>query len=59
MACEPDFNLCHIHIEQGFVQSELEESAYTLFPGGCGMLSMKTVRLNKSLHGGLQQASKQ
>ena len=58
MACELDLDLCHFDIEQAFVQSDLEENVYMRLPQGCGRLSGKVVRLNKSLYG-LKQASRQ
>ena len=51
MACELDLDLCHFDIEQTFVQSDLEEKVYMRLPQGCGRLSGKVVRLNKSLYG--------
>ena len=50
---------CHFDIEQAFVQSDLEKDVYTRLAQGCGRLSGKIVRLNKRLHGGLKQASRQ
>ena len=58
MACELDLDLCHFDIEQAFVQSDLEENVSMRLPQGCGSLSGKIVRLNKSLYG-LKQASRQ
>ena len=58
MACELDLDLCHFDIEQAFVQSDLEENIYMHLPQGCGRMSGKIVRLNKSLYG-LKQASRQ
>ena len=58
MACELYLELCHFDIEQAFVQSDLEENVYMRLPQGCGRMSGKIVRLNKSLYG-LRQASRQ
>ena len=58
LACELNLDLCHFDIEQAFVQSDLEEDVYMRLPQGCGRLSGKIVRLNKSLYG-LKQASRQ
>ena len=48
--------MCHFDVEQDFVQSKLDEDAILRLPRGCGHLSGKVVRLNKSLYG-LKQAS--
>ena len=58
LACELNLDLCHFDIEQAFVQSDLEEDVCMRLPQGCGRLSGKIVRLNKSLYG-LKQASRQ
>ena len=58
MACELDLDLCHFDIEQAFVQSDLEENVYMRLPQGCGRMSGKIVRPNKTLYG-LKQASRQ
>ena len=58
MACELDLDLCHFDIQQAFVQSDPEENVYMRLPQGCGRLSGKIVRLNKSLYG-WKQASRQ
>ena len=58
MACVLDLDLFHFDFEQAFVQSDLEENVYMRLPQGCGKMSGKTVRLNKSLYG-LKQASRQ
>ena len=50
MACELDLDLCHFDIEQAFVQSDLEENVSMRLPQGCGSLSGKIVRLNKSMY---------
>ena len=58
MACELDLDLRHFDIEQAFVQSDLKENVFMRLPQGCGRLSGKIVRPNKSLYG-LKQASRQ
>ena len=57
IACELDFDLCHFDAEQAFVQSSLEEDVFMRLPPGCGEMSGKIVRLNRSLYG-LKQASR-
>ena len=56
IACEYDLDLCPID-DQAFVQSYLEEDVFLRLPKGCGGLSGKIVRLDKSLYG-LKQASR-
>ena len=56
IACECDLDLCHFDVDQAFVQSDLED-VFLRLPKGCGDLSRKVVRLNKSLYG-LKQASR-
>ena len=34
MACELDLDLCHFHVEQAFVQSDLEEYMHMRLPQG-------------------------
>ena len=58
MACELDLDLRHFDIQQAFVRSEFEQNVYMRLPQGCGRLSGKVVRLNKSLYG-LKLASRQ
>ena len=41
---------CHFDVDQAFVQSDLEEDVFLRLPKGCGDLSGKVVRLNKSLY---------
>ena len=55
IACELDLDVCHFDVEQGFVQSKLDEDVFLCLPRGYGRLSGKIVRLNKSLYG-LKQA---
>ena len=57
IACKLDLDVCHFDVEQAFVQSELDEDGFLRLPRGCGRLSGKIVRLNKSLYG-LKQASR-
>ena len=57
IACELDLDVCHFDVEQAFVQSKLDEDVFMRLPRGCGRLSGKVVRLNKSLYG-LKQASR-
>ena len=55
LACEQNLEFCHFDIEQAFVQSNLEEEECMRLPKGCGRLSRKVVRLDRSLYG-LNQA---
>ena len=57
LACKFDWELLHLDIEQAFVQSELDHEVFMKLPQGCGSMSGKIVRLNKSLYG-LRQASR-
>ena len=57
IACELDLDVCHFDVGQAFVQSKLDEDVFLRLPKGCGSLSVKIVRLNKSLYG-LKQASR-
>ena len=57
IACERDLDLGHVDLDQAFVQSDLEEDVFLRLPKGCGNLSGKVVRLNKSLYG-LKQTSR-
>ena len=57
IACELGLDVCHFDLEQAFVQSKLDEDVFLRLPRGCGCLSGKIVRLNKSLDG-LKQASR-
>ena len=56
--CELNRDLSRFVIEQAFVQSNLDEVVHMRLPQGCGRLSGKMVRLNKSLYG-LKQESRQ
>ena len=57
IACEPDLDVCHFDVEQAFIQSKLGEDVCLRLPKGCGSLSSKIVRPNKSFYG-LKQASR-
>ena len=63
IACKLDLDVCHFDVEQAFVQSKLDddveqafvyskldEDVFLRLPKGCGSLSDKIVRLNKSLY---------
>ena len=50
--------MCHFDVDQAFVRADLKEDVFMRLPEGCGVLSGKIVKLNKSLHG-LKQASRQ
>ena len=52
-----NLELLHRDIEQAFDQSELDHEVFMKSPPGCGSMSGKVVRLNKSLYG-LKQASR-
>ena len=56
LACKYDLELLHWDIEQAFIQSKLDHEVFMKLPPGCGSMSGKVVRLNKSLYG-LKQAS--
>ena len=56
IACELDLDVYHFDVKQAFVQSKPDEDVFLRLPRGCGRLSGKKVRLNKSLYG-LKQAS--
>ena len=51
IACQCDLDLCYFDVDQAFVQSDLEKDIFLRLPKGCGDLSGKVVRLNKSLYG--------
>ena len=57
LVCKYNLELLHRDIEQAFVQSELDHEVFMKLPPGCGSMSGKVVRLNKSLYG-LKQASR-
>ena len=50
-------DICHFDAEQAFVESNLDENVFLQLPRGCGEMSGKVVRLNRSLYG-LKQASR-
>ncbi|CAB1107819.1 unnamed protein product [Ectocarpus sp. CCAP 1310/34] len=50
LACKYNLELLHWDIEQAFVQSELDYEVFMKLPPGCGSMSGKVVRLNKSLY---------
>ena len=49
--------MCHFDVDQAFVRADLKEDVFMRLPEGCGALSGKIVKLNKSLYG-LRQASR-
>ena len=51
-----DHSLRHLDIAQAFIQADLSEEIYMKLPPGCGELSGKIMRLNKTLYG-LKQAA--
>ena len=51
IACELDLDVCHFYVEQVFVQSKLDEDVFLRLTRGCGRLSGKILRLNKSVYG--------
>ena len=57
IACELQLDLCHFDVQQAFVQAEPKDVVLMRMPKGCGALSGKVVRLNRSLYG-LKQASR-
>ena len=57
IVCELHVHLCHFDVQQAFVQAELKEVVLMRMPRGCGALSGKVVRLNRSIYG-LKQASR-
>ena len=56
IAYELGLDLCHFNAKQVFVQSKLDEDVYLRMPQACGALSVKVVKLGRSLYG-LKQAS--
>ena len=46
-----DLDLRHFDVEQAFVQSDLDAEIYLRFTPGCGLMTGKVVRLNKSVYG--------
>ena len=52
------WDLSHFDIEQAFIQSDLDFEIYMRLPPGCGSMSGKIVRLNRSIYG-LKQSARQ
>ena len=50
IACELQFDLCYFDVQQGCVEAELKEVVLMRMPRGCGALSGKALRLNRSLY---------
>ena len=57
-ANEFDLELCDFDVDQTFGRADLKEDVFMRLPEGCGELSGKIIKLNKSLCG-LRQASRQ
>ena len=57
LACKYNLEVLHWDIKKAFVQSELDHEVFIKLPPGCGSMSGKVARLNKSLYG-LNQASR-
>ena len=51
IACELDLDVCYFYVEQAFVKFILDEDVFLRLLKGCGTVSGKIVRLNKSLYG--------
>ena len=49
IACELQLDFCDFDVQQAFVQAELKEVVLMRMPQGCGALSGKAFRLNRSL----------
>ena len=49
IACELMLDLCHFDVQQAFGQAALKEVVLMRMPRGCGALSGKVVRWNRSL----------
>ena len=50
IACEFDLDLCNFHVDQTFVQSQLDEDIFLHLPKGCRSLYGKIVQLNRNLY---------
>ena len=50
LACKYNMELPHWDIEQALVQSESDHEVFMKLPPGCGAMSGKVARLNKSLY---------
>ena len=48
-ANEYDLELCHFDVDQAFVCADQNEDVFMRLPEGCGALSGKIVKLNKSM----------
>ena len=57
IAFELDLDVCNFDVKQALVQSKQDEDVFLRLPNGCGSLSGRIVRLNKSLYG-WKQASR-
>ena len=57
LACKYNLEILHWDIEQAFVQAASDHEVFMNLPPGCGSVSGKVARLNKSLYG-LKQTSK-
>ena len=51
IACELQLDLCHLYVQQVFVQAELKEVVLMRMPHVCGALSGRVERLNRGLYG--------
>ena len=50
IACELQLDLRNLYVQQVFVQAELQELVLMRIPQGCGDLSSRVMRLNRSLY---------
>ena len=58
VANEQDLKIFHLGVAQAFVRAKLDAEIYMKLPDGCGDVSRKIVRLNRSLYG-LKQSGRQ
>ena len=58
VANEHGLKIFHLDVAQAFVRAKLDTEIYMKLPGGCGDMSGKIVRLNRSLYG-LKQSGRQ
>ena len=58
VANEHGLKIFHLDVAQAFVRAKLDAEIYMKLPGGCGDMSGKIVRLNRSLYG-LKQSGRQ
>ena len=56
VTCKLDLDVCYFDVEQASVHSKLDDD-FLCLPKGCGSLSRKIMRLNRSLYG-LKKASR-